>query len=884
MGVVYKARDTRLDRTVAIKVLPATVASDPILRQRLEREARAISALDHPHICSLYDIGAENGIDYLVMQFVSGETLADRLVRGPMPAPEVRTFGAQIADALAAAHGHGIVHRDLKPGNVMLTREGVRLLDFGLAKQHVLGPANAVTMAAAAPLTEERTIVGTLQYMAPEQLEGREVDARADIFSLGAVLYEMLSGRRAFEGNSSATVITAIMTGACAPLADRVPDASPALVRLIDRCLAVDRRDRWQSAGDLAYALRETATGSLATMPAVLAPRRTWLPAVLPIALGVAIAAAGWVLRPSSDAALAPEVRLSLVPPEGLSFTFDVADYDPGFAISPDGRQVVFAVVDPAGSRRLYIRDVGAITPREVPETAGARQPFWSVDGRTIGYLTSSGFNQIRVDGGSPQPIATRVAPSPTASAAWLPDGRLLYEAPVLENGPDSKGLFIAGTDGGEGKALPRTPNAAREQAQRYPVALPDGRHYLYLSWTPDPGERGIYLGDLDSEKRSLLVRTGFRGGFVAPDTLIYLRDRVLVAQRFSIAEGRVIGEVREVVAGLALEGIPGQATYQVSRSGAIAYRSRTRNFSSELRWFDRRGAGETVSGPRSDIAVALAPDGRRVALARLDTASAGDERFSSNLWLFDLPRRVVSRLTLDSTATDENPVWSPDGSRIAYAVHRNNGLAEVRVQATSDASGSRVVASGPSNFHPIHWAKDGTLLLHAYATGGGADNLDLYLLGQEPNATPKPLLVARRSQGQAQFSPDSQWIAYASDESGRFEVYVRPRDGRNLRWQISSEGGNQPRWRGDGREIFYVTPDGTLTAVPVKLTRDEVSPGVGVPLFTERTLRTNNNVFYYGGAAGYDVTPDGARFLVNRLTQEPTASPIHLVLNWKRP
>jgi len=345
-----------------------------------------------------------------------------------------------------------------------------------------------------------------------------------------------------------------------------------------------------------------------------------------------------------------------------------------------------------------------------------------------------------------------------------------------------------------------------------------------------------------------------------------------------------MLGEPHPVVSGFAIEGIPGQATFDVSPSGAVAYRSRSRQFASELHWFDRSGASEAVLGSRSDIAVALAPNGRHVALARVDIASPDAERFSSNLWLLDLSRRVVSRFTLDAAATDENPVWSPDGTEIAYAVHRTSGLADVRVQGTIGSAPPRVILEGQHNYHPIHWASDGTLLLHAYATGGGADDLDLYLLAPGEDATPQPLIVSRGFQAQGQFSSDAKWIAYTSNESGRPEVYVRPRDGRAVQWQISAEGGAQPRWRGDGREIFYVSLDGTLTAVPVTFSSDDVSAGVPVPLFTERTLRTNNNVFYYGGAAAYDVTPDGRRFLVNRLTQEPTAGPLHLVLHWPRP
>jgi Tol biopolymer transport system component len=699
-------------------------------------------------------------------------------------------------------------------------------------------------------------------------------------------MYEMLTRARAFAGDSSASVIAAIMNGARAPLESQAPDTPPALIRLIDRCLAVDPRDRWQSAGDLAYALRDLAGASQSAMRAgpLAAPRtgrRLWL---LTAAAVAGAASIGIFLLQDRRPADATELRLSLVPPDGLGFSFDAAEYDPEFAVSPDGRKIVFVALDAANARRLFVRDLASVIPREIAGTLGARRPFWSPDGRSIGYMTGNGMNRVMLDAGAPQPVSSTVVPTGNASGTWTLDGRIIFEAKMSREGPEAKGLFEVPVTGGTAKLLSRTTGAQNEQAQRYPVALPGGRHYLYLSWTPDPAERAIYLGSFDSNERSLLVRTGFRAGFVAPDTLVYVRDRVLVAQRFSIEDAALIGEPRQLAFGVAMEGIPGQATFDVSASGVLAYRSRSRQFASELRWIDRSGQSELVLGSRSDIAVALAPDGRRVALARLDLSSPDDERFSSNVWIYDLGRRMLSRFTVDSATTDENPVWSPDGTQIAYGVHRGTGLADVRTKITGGSSDARVIASGSNNFHPIDWARDGTLLLHAYATGAGADDLDLYLLGPEPDAKPKAFLVARGSQAQGQFSPDSQWIAYVSDESGAAEVYVRPRDGRNLRFQISTDGGVQPRWRRDGRELYYVTQAGTMMAVSVTLSRDDVKAGVPSALFTEPTLRTNNNVFYYGGAAGYDVTADGRRFLVNRLTREPTAGPIHVVLNWPRP
>jgi dipeptidyl aminopeptidase/acylaminoacyl peptidase len=460
---------------------------------------------------------------------------------------------------------------------------------------------------------------------------------------------------------------------------------------------------------------------------------------------------------------------------------------------------------------------------------------------------------------------------------------RVIFEAAVAGAGTRRKALFIVPERGGTAEALPGGSVVPNEQAQRFPVTLPDGKHYLYLSWTTEPADRGIYLGAVDSDRRTLLVKTGFRPAFIAPDLLVYVRDRTLVAQRFSLAEARLEGEPMEIASGVALEAIPGQATFAVSPSGVIAYRSRNREIASELRWIDRRGRVEEIFDSATDIAVSLGHDGRRVALARVNNTRHDDERFPSNVWLLDMPRRVLSRFTLDSASTDENPTWSPDGSRIAYATHRGSGLAEVLVQQAGGSPGERVVASGSQNFHPIDWSIDGTLLLHAYSTGTGADDLDLSTLGPEPAATPRPFVVAPGSQAQGQFSPDGRWVAYTSNESGQIEIYVRSRSGSDARSQISSDGGGQPRWRGDGRELYYVSLTGAVMAVPLTVEKDHLTPGRPVTLFTELSLRTNNNLFFYGGAAGYDVTPNGQRFLVNRMIREPGAGPIHVVVNWKR-
>lgn len=883
MGEVYRGRDTRLGRDVAIKVLPESFSTDPLRRERLDREARAISSLDHPNICALYDVGSAEGIDYLVMQYLSGETLAQRLARGPLAVAETCHIGAQIADALAAAHRRGLVHRDLKPGNVMLTRDGVRLLDFGLAKGYAAASPdsgdNSMTRVST-PLTAERTIVGTLHYMAPEQLEGRDVDARTDIFALGAVLYEMTTGRRAFEGDSSATLIAAIMTGRRTPIATVSPSSPPGLARVIDRCLQTNPEDRWQSAADLAFELRSTTQPAAASAaPGRFAARLPWIVAAAGVLLA-AITGVALIRRPAASAP-APEVRLAVVPPDGYAFANDVANIDPDFAVSPDGSRIAFVTEDKSGNRSLWIRPLSSVIPRQIPGTDGAARPFWSPDGRSLGYVSPAGLSVVAADGGAPALVASldHVA---NVNASWGPGDRILFEGPSDAAAVDSlthKGLFLVRA-GEKIETVPRGAVPAAEQAQRYPVLLPDGRHFLYLSWTREPAERAIYVGSLDSDRRERLVQSGFRAGFVAPDRLVYVRDRTLVWQRFTVEPAALVGEPHPIADGIALEGIPGSATLTLSQSGVIAYRSRNRDLASELRWIDRQGRVAETLTEASDITVSLAPDGRRVALTRVIVQSGSDDRAPSNVWLFDLTRRIPSRLTLETSSTDENALWSRDGTQIAYANHQNNGLASVIVRRASGVGAAHVVASGPLNFHPIDWAVDGTLLLQAYATGAGADDVDLWTLEPGAGAKPKPLIAGPGSQSQGQFSPDGRWVAYASNESGREEVYVRPARGGDARWQISSDGGAQPRWRRDGGELFYVTAAGAVMAVPIAAGSD-FSAGPPVALFTEPTLATNNNPFFYGGAAAYDVSADGQRFLVNRLTREPTSGPINLVLNW---
>lgn len=891
MGEVYRARDTRLDRSVALKVLPQALIADPTLRQRLEREARAISSLDHPHICALYDIGSDAGSDYyIVMQLLQGQTLADRLTSGPLPLADVLTISAQIADALAAAHRRGFVHRDLKPGNVMLTRgrDGepfVKLLDFGLAKQ-IGGPVMTSDAATGTiPLTAERTVVGTLHYMAPEQLEDRDTDARTDIFALGLVLYEMATGRRAFDGPSSAGVVAAILIAQPAPIADRVPLAPASLDVVVRRCLQKNADDRWQSAADLAWELRRIAN---TTEAATRTRRPRFAVPVASAAMGMvilgAIAIYGIPTRTTSEAA--PEVRLSLLPPHGYSLDSATAEYDAQFAVSPDGRQIAYVVVDPERRRQLWVRALDDVQGRLIPGADRANRPFWSPDGRYIAYASREGLVKVPVTGGGPQPITHLSGNAFFANGSWG-GGLIMFDRAMFAGPPSTAdfaervgGLLVVPEDGGPPAPVPHG-NAPANSGQRYPVILPDGRHFLFLSWASNPADRAVYLGSLDSDVRTRLVASGFKA-FYANGYLCYIRDRRLVAQRLSIESATLTGEPIVLVDEIALEAIPGQATVSVSQSGAIAYRSRNTDFESEPRWITRTGQiGAMVSAPATDITMSLAPDGRRALVTRLIATATGDERMPSNIWVLDLVRGVATRATLDATVTDENPVWSPDGSQFAYASHRGGALSDLRVQRTTDPGSARVLASGVDNFHPVDWSRDGEyLLLQRYSTAVGADDIDLWVLPMRDGGKPVKYIEEPYVQAQGQFSPDGRWVAYMSDESGRSEVYVRPFPAGPGRAQVSSSGGGQPRWRGDGRELYYVDLTGNVLAVPLDLRDGDIVAGATVRLFSEPPLRLNNSPFLYGGMANYDVSRDGSRMLVNHLVREPGLGPLQLVLN----
>ncbi len=877
MGEVYKARDSRLERTVAVKVLPQHLSSSPEVRQRFEREAKTISQLSHPHICALYDVGREGETEYLVMEYLEGETLSERLVKGPLHLGQTLRYGIEIADALDKAHRQGIVHRDLKPGNVMLTKSGVKLLDFGLAKAMApAAPKGSVTaLPTQAALTQEGTILGTFQYMAPEQLEGREADARTDIFALGCVLYEMATGKRAFTGASQASLIGAILHTDPAPISAIQPTSPPALDRVVKKSLAKDPEDRWQNAADLGSELKWVAEGSQAGAPvpaavgrAVARGRLGWIVAG---ALALVLFAGTILVLPRlhGPAVRAAEARFTLEPPPGMTFWDAGADTD--FAIAPDGQQFVFVSVNAAGRNQLCLRPLDAIAARPLPGTEGARWPFWSPDGQVIGFFADNRLKKLALAGGSPQVVAE--GNYDMRGAAWRPDGYILF-------GYVRRGLMRVSADGGEPAVALPVDAARKEFSIGWPVFLPDGRSLLYQSLTEETAERGLYVASFDGKKRTRILSSISKGAWVEPGYLLFLRGTALMAQRLELDPTRLTGEPVLVADGLPVNPVPGSAPFTAAGS-TILYRSGGRAPGTRLVWFDRSGKRLAEVGPEAaDISVSLSPDGTRAAVARVNDPSQplGGEP-TVNIWVVDLARGIPTRVTFDPANGDENPTWSPDGRRLAFATHVKGARADIFIKDASGSGTPEPLLSGGRNAHPISWSADGRFLLLQSVNDAGRVGLSSLSLAGGRNV--RPYLEGDFDQAQGQFSPDGRFVAYVSNESGRAEVYVRAFPEGEERWQVSSSGGASPRWRRDSRELFYVAPDGAITAVEVSLApRFAASPPRA--LFTTTIRPVNFN--FYGGAAPYDVSRDGSRFLVDTVETPGTVAPLRVILNWQPP
>jgi eukaryotic-like serine/threonine-protein kinase len=857
MGEVYRARDTRLERVVAIKILPEQFSSDPGCKQRLEREAKTISTLNHPHICVLYDVGNQNGMDYLVMECLEGETLAKRLEKGPLPLDQVIKYGAQIADALDKAHHRGVVHRDLKPGNIMITPMGAKLLDFGLAKPAALVGAATVTAAAArpSPVTEQGTIVGTFQYMSPEQVEGREVDGRSDIFSLGTVLYEMLTGRKVFEGMSQLSVLSAILQKDPAPISSIKPMTPPALEHVVKICLMKDPDRRWQCAADLKRELEWIAESGPCSSAVPVSPVRGATPLLLYAGLVtiLALSLAGLLWYGSAKPRPTPPlVRFTLTLPssDALAVTNGSA-----LAFAPDGRRIAY-VVRHSENTQLFLRDLTAFEGKLLAGTEGAAGPFFSPDGEWIGFYADGKLKKISVAGGPA--IALCEAPEGNG-ATWLPDDTIVFNADWRE------GLRRVSAAGGRSMVLTRPDLSRGETFHWWPDVLPGGRALLFTNQRgPGSESASIAVLSLKSGKWEKIIEKGTNPHYLPTGHILYLSGSALFTAPFDAQKLKVTGPPSPVLPGVLVDPDFSTAQAAVSREGSIAYiPGMVTRMQNTLMKVDRMGHEQPLTDLRRGFEdLTISPDGRFLA-----TTIMGDVW---NVWLYDLERGVLSRLTFEGDNRD--PIWTADSKRVIYVSFRN-GHFGIFWKPMSGGRPEEKLAATDSLPWPTSCSRDGRWF--TYDVGPPSPATGVYLLPLVGERKPT-LMIAEPFAAAAMISPDGKWAAYESTESGRSEIYVRQFPSGETKWQISTEGGIRPKWSANGRELFFRTGgirgESTLMGVAIQ-TEPSLIAAKPRPLFQFRYAQAGHD---------YAVLPDGQHFICIRESErETTATQVNVIVNW---
>jgi eukaryotic-like serine/threonine-protein kinase len=879
MGEVYRAKDTRLDRTVAIKVLPSHLSSDPELKQRMEREAKAISALQHANICTLHDIGAQDGTNFLVMEYLEGQTLAERVAKGALPIDQVLKIGTEIAQALEKAHQQGIIHRDLKPANIMLTKAGAKLMDFGLAKPEMSVASRAVSplspttrtmnlaslTSAASPLTQKGSIVGTFQYIAPEVLQGAGADARSDLFSFGCVLYEMVTGRRAFEGKSQLSVFTSILEKDPEPISASQPLAPPMLDRVVRACLAKDPADRFQSAHDVAMDLRWLAdaapTESAKPSPQFNKAWTAWLAALLLAFIALA-GFAGYRWAKSSEESVSVHAEIS--PPD--KFSMDTTGDAGGMPVlSPQGDKIAF-VAHSGEAKLLWVRSLSSDSAQQLDGTAGASHPFWSPDGRYVGFFAGSKLRKIAVTGG---PVSTLAdAPNPRGGS-WSANDVIVFA-------PDFQAALVKMSAQG-GPAAPATViDKTKHSTHRWPWFLPDGKHFIFLATSHfggDSKQNGIYFGSVDSTETRLVI-TADSAAQYASGYLLYRANTALVAQTFDPKNGNVSGSPNPLVNNLRDDVGVWRSIFAVSQNGLMVYQTgSTDSAKSRLVWFDRSGKAladynpqeATITDVRALLGVRdvrLSPDNRRVAFAS-----------GTGIWTLDLERKTKTRITFDQRVYQE-PNWSPDGKMLVFTTltAKGGGNVEIRSKAADGSGTEKPLLAEQNNYHSPAWSPDGKYL--TYLWGDGEKMVSLWMVPIAGDAKPVAIVQPPSSQSNIysyRVSPDSHWVAYVSDESGQQEVYITSFPEEKGKWRVSANGGAFPAWSGGGKELFFesITSDYFVCSVTRKGSEIEVgapqrlfhasTPGIGIP---------------------FDVSSDGKRLLVNRSDEEAQA-PLQLVTYW---
>ncbi len=857
MGEVYRARDTKLGREVAIKVLPAELSADRDRLTRFEQEARSASALNHPNIVTIYEIGRADSVSYISMELVQGRTLRELLSEGSLPPKRLLALSVQIGDGLARAHEAGIVHRDLKPENLMVTREGfVKILDFGLAKLVETPGSEISQLATTGEPTRPGVVLGTVGYMSPEQATGRPADFRSDQFSLGSILYEMATGKRAFSRGSAAETLAAIIREEPEPIRSLVPQIPVALRWVIERCLAKDPEERYASTRDLARDLAHLRDhASEVSQEIVAAPprRRRLLGVALAAGLLLAAALALFVgLRLRREPNLRP-VRFAVPIPPGTNYSPEKSG-SRGVTVSPDGTRLVIEAFS-KGRRRLFLRLFDSEKTIELEGTAGASAHFWSPDSRFIAFFADGKLKKIPAAGGPAEDLCEA---DRERLGTWNREGTILFS----QLAPTPQGIYRVSDRGGEAERVTSIDPSRHEVRHFWPHFLPDSRRFLYLASInpPEPavGRHELRVSALDSKESRTVARLDSRAEYVTPGYLVYARDGALFAQSFDEKKALLSGEPLLVAESVNYFFGPANAAFSVSQTAVLAYE--TAAPPSKLVWFDREGREIGQLGQPSVVdGLRISHEGGKVAV------DIGERRTgTSDIWLFELTRGVSTRLHSDS-ADEILPVWSPDGSRLLYRSDRK-GPPDIYEIAVGVPGSERPLLEQEGVQEPEDISRDGRLLAYLNDVRATAD---IWLLPLQGERKPSPWLRTRFDERSPRFSPDGRWIAYESDESGNAEIYVALTAGGGEKRRLSPEGGRRPRWRRDGKELYYIAPGGFLMALPVAL-GPPLDVGAPVPLFHLEPEIEN-----------YDVAPDGSRFLVSMPLEKVRESPIRVIVNW---
>lgn len=872
MGVVYKAQDTKLDRLVALKFLPSHLSASDQDKARFLQEAKVAATLNHPNICTIHAIEESDGQQFIVMEFVEGQTLRQK--SQTYSVKQATDIAIQIADGLAAAHEKGIVHRDIKPENIMIRKDDiVQIMDFGLAK-----------LRGSSRLTKDGATVGTIGYMSPEQVQGQEADHRSDIFSLGVILYELLSGQSPFKGVHETAIMYEIVNVDVAPISSLKPEIDPALDAIVLECLAKEKLDRYQSAAEVSKELRRyKRESSQARVSRVSMTREAYRPS------GVSPVQSSEELKPAE--ALAAKklfsaerlgfgaallalialaifhftespmdvwvIRSTILAPEKMSFNTSFGGH---IALSPDGRSLAFVARDSAGKTLLWVRALNALTGQALNGTEDASFPFWSPDSRFIGFFADGKLKKIEASGGPPQTLCD----APVGrGGSWSEKGTIVFC-------PSVGGIPLSRVSAAGGLPVPITKldSSRSEISHRWPHFLPDGEHFLYSTRTTQGGVGegdALFVASLDTTFiPRLLVNSGSSASY-ANGHILFAREQTLMAQPFDVKTQETTGDAFPVAERVYFEAFTGKTSFSVSQNGILTYQMGVSSSGVKLLWYDRTGKQTgVISQPSLYNDLRFSPDGKRIAISQFDSKSR-----NTDVWLYEIGRTVWTRFTFDATS-ERWPIWSPDGNTIVFSSDRKHR--DLFQRASSGAGGEELLLESNLPKEPSDWSRDGKFI--AYHVDDPKTRNDIWVLPMKGERRPIPFLQTEFREVRASFSPDGRWISYQSDESGRFEIYIRPFPGPGGKWQVSTNGGSRPRWRRDGKELFFLDADNKIMSAEINLGATTVDVGAVRALF---------QITPFGGAGRdiYDVTGDGQRFLVATPGSEEISSPVTLVVNW---